>query len=309
MSEIDYEELVRSPLDDLVERSDRAWSVAVIGLALGLVLGYLVTAGESEPVAVSAPATTTSTTTIQLVETTDYPAGYIEIAPGLAARANEVILGEEVITVGFTTAVKRGDDPTEADRPVGGVWLLETGSGTTAESTRVVFGRYFPGGFSVQFAASDFGSEVEFESVRMLERWDAEAFSVAGEVPFDGDPIVVQEPLILPVTQSVTLVVSELRLGRYFGSVEWETVGAEKGTNVHLVATLGDGDGAVIGSYSGTPEILEPADDGVLAMYWDEPFRTTQEGAVNASLAFTVRAASAIPASIGFDLDGVPVGR
>lgn len=312
MSEIDYEELIRSPLDDVEERSEGGWSLAVVGMGLGLVLGSLLAAvlgGGQDESEVVAAITTTSTSVVPFVVASDYPTGYTEIAPGLAAHANEVILGEEFVTVGFTTAVRRGDNPAVADWPVGGVWVLESGSGATAESVRVVIGRVFPGVFSVQFPAAPFSGEAEFVTARVVERWDRETFVVSEQMPFAGEPFTAPEPLVVPVNQDVTLINSELRLGRFFGWTEWRTTGAELGTTVNLIATLTDGDGAVVGTYAGSPVILEPAHDGVIELRWGEPFPTDQEGAVTASLGFTVGVVQSVPVSIGFDLNDVPVGR
>ncbi len=315
MSEIDYEELIRSPLDDLEGRSSNGWALAVAGLGLGLVLGSLLAVGlnrgESEPLATTTSTSTTTTTTTvgSSGAAADYPPGFTEIGPGLAANVTEVILGEELVTIAFTAAVQRGDDPVAANWPVGGTWLLESGSGAIAESSRVVVGRYSPGAFSVQFPAAPFNGETEFVTTRIVERWDVETFTGSEEIPFDGEPFTASETLSIPVNQEVTLIVPALKLGRFLGSVEWQTAGAELGTTVHLVATLVDVDGGVVGSYERFPEILEPGDHGVMEIYWSEPFPTGQEGAVTASLGYTVGVVRTVPVSIDFDLGDVPVGR
>ena len=104
MSGIDYEELIRSPLDDLDEQAGNDWVPATIGAVIGLLLGYLLTVGlgggEGEPAAATSSTTTTTTAP---VAPADYPSGFDEVAPGLAASSDEIILGDEVITVAFTT--------------------------------------------------------------------------------------------------------------------------------------------------------------------------------------------------------------
>jgi hypothetical protein len=239
----------------------------------------------------------------------DYPRGYLELVDGFAAHSNEVILGDDVITVAFTAAARRGEDPASVSWPVGGVWLLESVSGTTAESTRVVVGRFSPGAFSVQFPAAAFNGETSFSSARIVERWDTDTFTGSVEIPFDGEPFTAPDPISIPISQEVTLLVPVLELGRFLGSAEWQATGAELGVTAQLVATLVDADGEVVGSYEGFPENFPPGEYGVQEIYWSEPFPTSQEGAVAVSLEYTVGVARMSPVSIGFDLEGVPVGR
>ena len=312
MSEIDYEELIRSPLDDLDERQGNGWSVAAVGVACGLLVGWLATfglGGEEQPDDAVPTSTTTTTTVAPVAEAADYPPGFVEITDGLAAYGNEVILGEEVITLSFTTAAKRGEDPAATQWPVGGSWLLESASGAIVESSQVIVGRFSPGAFSVQFPASALNGETEFREARVVEFLDTVEFTGSVEIPFAGEPFQAPEPVSVPVSQEVTLIFTEVELGRFLGSVEWQTTGAEMGTTVQVVATLLDENGDVVGSYRRFPDILEPTDRGVLEIYWSEPFPTGQEGAVTLSIEYTVGVASQIPVSIDFDLTDVPVGR
>ena len=311
MREIDYEELIRSPLDDLEGRSGNGWGIAVAGAAFGLVLGYLfiVSLGAQEESTVGSTDAPATTVTPQVVETPDFPSFYVEIAPSLAARVEEVILGEEIITVAFSSTVKRGSDPTEANWPVGGSWLLESAAGTTVESSRVVVGRSNPGAFAVQFPARPFNGETTFTEVQAFAFWEVDYFSGSIEAEFDGEPFTAPETLTSSVNQDVTLIVPKLTLGRFLGSVEWQTTGADLGTTMKMVATLLDENGDVIGSFSGFPSFIEPADHGISEISWSEPFPTGQEGAVSLSLDYTVGVVSEAPVSIDFDLSSVPVGR
>ncbi len=311
MSGIDYEELIRSPLDDLPEKSGAGWSVLLGGIGLGLALGLLVTlglgGGDDEPVA--AADTSTSTTAASVAEPTEYPDGFVELAAGFAAKSGEVILGDELITVAFTTSARRGEDPQDVAWPVGGNWLLESVSGTVVESSRVVVGRFSPSAFSVQFPAQPFNGETEFSGTSAIERWDTEVFTGSTQIPFDGEPFVALETISIPVNQDVTLIVPSLELGRFLGSAEWQIAGAPLGTTVAIVATLLDENGDVIGSYERFPENLDPTDSGVIEIYWSEPFPIGQEGGVTVSLEYTVGVVEESPVSVTFDLSDVPVGR
>lgn len=311
MRNIDYEELLRSPLDNGEGRDTPGWATWVGGIVLGLVAGYLATVGvggADEPTGISSTVATTSTTTPE-VANLDYPEGYVEISDSLAAVVNEVILGEDVITVSLTTAAKRGEDPGTVAWPVGGVWVLESSSGASVESSRVVVGRYSPGAFSVQFPAAQFSGETQYTRLNLVERWDTEQFTGSIEAPFDGAPFIAPEMLTSPVNQEVTLFIPSLSLGRFLGSAEWETSGAEFGTTAHIGATLYDENGDRVGSYNRGPEIIDPAEHGVIEIYWSEPFPTGQEGAASVAVQYTVGVVARTPVSVEFDVANVPVGR
>ena len=311
MSHIDYEELIRSPLDDVERRTTPAWAIVVFGVAVGLVAGFLVTAVlGGETTAAGTTTTSASTTSAAPVLTPEgYPEGFVELAPGIAARSSEVILGDDTITIAFTTAVIRGGDPFATSWPLGGRWLLESGSGTVVESSRVVVGRFSPAAFTVQFPAQPFAGETDFVRASVEERWDSADFDGAVELPFSGEPFSAPETISVAVNQDVVLLVPMLQLGRFLGQIEWEAAGADLGTTVQLTATLLDGEGAVVGSYDRFPEILSPSDQGAMEIFWGEPFPTDQEGAVTVSLEYRVGVATPTPAAISWDLGDVPTGR
>jgi len=311
MSEVDYEELLRSPLDDADKRVGPGWATLVAGVVVGLIAGYLATGwvdGGSE-VAVTTSSSTTTTTTIPEVNSPDYPAGYVEVAPSLAAEVNEVILGDNLITLSLTTAVERGQNPTEVGWPIGGVWILESATGTAVESSRVVVGRYSPGAFSIHFPAEAFAGETEFVRLNLVERWDTDRYAGSIETPFDGEPFTAPEILSTPINQDVTLFIPDLRLGRFLGVLGWETTGAEFGTTVRIVATLYDENGDEVGSYQRVPEIIDPGESGYMDIHWGGPFPIGQEGAVSVALEYTVGVVERTPISVEFDIADVPVGR
>ena len=310
MSEIDYAELIKSPLDDEEITPGAPWSVAVPGAALGLLVGWLLTlggGGADEPSDTTVPPPTSSAPAV--VEATDYPPGYEELAPGLAATASELVVTEDSVVLGFTTATRRNLDPADVAWPIGGTWLLESAGGNTLESTRVVNGRFSPAAFSVHFPAEEPNGDASFTEARLLERWDVTEITGSIELPYGEEPFAIDAPLSVSIDQSVTLIIPRLELGRFLGAVEWQTVGAEMGTTVQVAVRLLDADGAVVGSYERFPEVRDPGDGGVLEVRWSEPFPTDQEGAVAVSLEYTVGVVESVPISLTFDLTDVPVGR
>lgn len=310
MSGIDYEELIRSPLDDIESSSGGNWGIAVIGAVVGLGVGLLMSGLGAEPVDV--PTTTVppaTTTAAPAAITADYPADYTEILPGLAVRPEELILGEDSITVAFSSVVLRGEDPALAHWPVGGTWLLESQSGTIVESDRMVIGSFSPGSFAVTFPGIEFNGETSFALIRLIEILETESFEGSAEIAFTEEPFRAPDPVIIPVTTDITLIVPTLELGRFLGAAEWQVSGADLGATVQLEATLLDAESAVIGSYRRFPEVREPSTGATIEIQWSERFPTDQEGAVTVSLDYNVGVVAAEPSSIVFDLAAVPVGR
>ncbi len=312
MSGVDYEELIRSPLDDLNEPRPGGWGLAVVGGAVGLAVGVVLVGllGAEEP-QVAAPEITTTTVAaaapVEIVD--DYPEGFVEMVADVAAKPTEVVLDGDSITVAFSVATKRGADPLEVDWPVGGTWVLESASGAVAESSRVVIGRFSPSAFSVHFPAAPFGSDTEFAEIRLIDRWDVETFEGSVEVPYQGDPFVMAEPQSVSVNQDVTLIITSLELGRFIGSVGWESSGADIGTTFEATANLLDEDGEFVGAYTRFTEIITPAEAGMREVFWSEPFPTDQEGAVTAAIDYRVGVVKSEPASVSIDLGSTPIGR
>jgi hypothetical protein len=311
MSEIDYEELIRSPLDDLESREPSPWGPLLGGLLVGLIAGYLVmtlfgTGEESSGTSGVPDETVVTTTTAVESAAPEYPAGYAEFAPGLAARPEEIFVEEGMVTVAFTSVVARGNDPATTPWPRGGAWLLETASGTTLSSSRVVFGASSPGAFAVQFPAANLGP-VEFRRIRMLERWDTEQYTGSVSVPFPGQPFELAEPLSIPVNQGTSLLVPRLELGRFRGEADWRSSGTDMGVVVDVTAVLLDEAGEEVGSYAVPTSIVAPGNEGTLDFNWQRSFPDDQEGAVDVSLDYTVGVIEATATDAGFSLADVPV--
>lgn len=313
MSDIDYEELFRSPLDDPDGSEPPGWGSSGAGLLIGigmvLVLGALRAGTGAETPAVDA-STSTTTTSAVAGPATPYPPEYQEFVPGLGIRAEEVIGGEETITVAFTTAVERGGDPLEPLWPIGGTWWLAATDGSGAESDRVVLGRLSPGVFSVVFPSEAFADASDPSAITMIERWDHPTVTGSSSLPFDGEPYVMPAPVVIPISAGTNLIVEELELGRFLGKAVWAIEGdGRPRARVVISAVLHDADGNRIGAYSSFPELLEPADYGVLEILWSEPFPTSQDGAVTVSVEYEVGVVETTATDLSIDLSEVPVGR
>ena len=314
MSEIDYQELFRSPLDDSdMQRSSKLAPVGgglVAGVAAALLIGGILGGGNeavSEPVDVS-PITETTLPTA--VEATNYPAGYVEILPGLAVKPSELIRSEESITLSFTAAAARGGDPLQPIWPVGGTWWLETADGAGAESSRMILGRFSPASFSVEFPAEPFSQQPSRARTVLVERWDHPEISGSVSLPFAGEPFVLDEPITIPATQETSLIVEALRLGRFLGRVDWAIQGPGNPiARVLIEVALLDADENEIGRYGAYPTLLDPADSGVTEIRWQQPFPTSQEGAVSAVVEYSVGIVELVPTNVEIAIDSIPVER
>lgn len=313
MSNIDYEELIRSPLDDADAAPGSPWWFTagglVAGVAAGLVLMLVIGGEEAAPTTVVQPEQTVAEVggPVEAVAA-DYPDGYTEISPGLAARPEEIIVDDNRVTVAFTSVVERGADPATMPWPRGGSWLLDTSAGVTLASDRVVFGGFTPGAFSVHFPAANLGPP-EFERVRLVERWDTEAFNGSTSLPFAAVPFETSETITLPVSQDVTLLLRTLELGRYSGTAEWQISGAEMGATVAITAVLLDGDDEEVGAYAAFPQVRDPGNEGLLDLNWQRSFPDDQEGAVTVDVAYEVDVVEVTATDVEFSLAGVPDGR
>lgn len=309
MSNIDYEELIRSPLDDLDTGSGGRWGLVVAGGAAGLLVGLLLIwmlGGEESSVA------TTGTTAVSPIVTeliaSEYPAGYQELAPGLGARIVELIALDDVILMTVNTVVKRGEDPLAPIWPLGGTWWLESASGAVAQSTRVVLGRFDPGLFSVEFPTAPFNGENAFVTASVAERWDQQQTIGTTTLPFTGEPYAAADPVVIVVDQETTVILPQLELGRYLGRFAWKLQGPESG-RVNITATLLDAAGNEIGSYESYPDLIDPSGSGFKEILWEGPFRVDQQGAETIRLDYDVSIVAVSPVSISFDIDEVPIGR
>ena len=314
MSDVDYEELFRSPLDEPDAGGGPGWAPLGAGLLVGVLVILLTAAllGGSEvataPDTSATPSSEPPATVAPLV--TPYPPGYQEYVPGLGLRAEEIVVGDDVVTVAFTTAVERDGDPLDQAWPIGGSWVLAGADGSATESRRVIMGRFSPGAFSVEFTAAAFADSPEFSEISLIERWDLPAIAGSSDLPFSGEPYALDEPLVVPVTSAVTLIVEEHELGRFLGKVGWRLQGeSEPIGRVVVSAVLFDADGIRVGAYSSFPEIIEPAAAGAHEIFWSEPFPTSQDGAVTVEIEYEVGLVAPSSADLAIDLTDVPVGR
>lgn len=315
MSDIDYEELFRSPLDDADSTGGSGWAPFGGGLVVG-VIAVLVSAmlwggGDAEPAAVATAASSGQPSSpVAAAEPSPFPPGYNEYVPGLGIRPEEIVISDEVISVIFTTAVERGGDPLRQSWPLGGTWWLETADGSGVASTRVVLGRSSPGALTVQFPVGGFAGSPELSKVSMVERWDHPTVTGSASLPFAGEPYVMTEPLVVPISDEANLILDELELGRFLGKAAWRIEGDGNPRARAIFSTvLADADGNRVGAYSSFPEILEPAIGGTVEIFWSEPFPTSQEGAVTVAVEYEVGIVESVPAELVVDLSEVPVGR
>lgn len=310
MSDVDYEELFQSPLDD--PETGPGWGPGIAGLGVGIALALLASlafGGGSEPPAAVADSTSPPTATSTPIAA-NFPTGYVEIVDGLAARPSELIRDEDTITLAFTTAVERGSDPLTPIYPVGGTWWLESIDGDGVESSRHILGRYSPAAFSVEFPAASLADEAGFRRVVMIDRRELREVSGSSRLPFSEEPFAMAEPLTIPIDQGITLIVKRLELGRFLGRVDWVIEGPEDPkARVLVAATLLDADGSDVGTYAAFPELLDPASAGTTEITWGEPFPTTQDGAVTVVVEYTVGLVQTVPTDVVFDLTDVDVGR
>jgi hypothetical protein len=313
MSEIDYAELFKSPLDDEPDSRSSRWGPIAGGLIAGVLLvGGIAILNSSDETAFATTTAAPTTTTIAAAvpEELSYPPGFTEIAPGLAAQPFELIRHDDSLLVAFHSAVRRNTDPADAAWPIGGSWWLERTDDSGIEASRVVLGRTSPGMFAVEFPRSGEGGAAAATTVRMIERWDLETESGVERIPFDGEPFDMPEPLIVPVSDSATLVIDELQLGAFIGRVGWRLDGADEPIGRVLVeVALLDSAGEEVGTYESFPVIIEPAGDGIIEIFWQEPFPIDQEGAVTAEVRYTVGLVEVVATDVVFDLQGVPAGR
>ena len=314
MSDVDYEELFRSPLDDPNPESKPGWAPVGAGVLIGVGAALLTVVlwggDETGEVSTEVPGSSAALPVTAPAELLQYPPGYQEFVPGLGIRAQEIIAEDDVVTVAFSTVVERSADPLAQTWPLGGKWWLESADDSGAESERVVLGRFSPGAFSVEFPADAFPDASAFSAASMIERWDHPQLAGSADLPFSDDPYVLPEPLVVPISATASLIIEELELGRFLGKAAWRIEGEDDPrARVTISAVLQDAAGSRIGSYEAFPELLEPATGGVLEILWAEPFPTSQEGATSVVLEYDVGIIEPVPAELIVDLTQVPVSR
>lgn len=311
MSGIDYEELIRSPLDDLdTDVESVSWVYVVAGLVVGIGISLLLASLFGDSATTVEPSIVVETpevaTVVDLVSP-DYPEGFTELVPGIGAAVSEIVRTDETVAVTFLLAVARGEDVLARTWPLGGTWSLESLSGTVAQSTRVVLSRFTPAVFTVEFPAAAFGEERMFSSVDAVELWDQVTVSGTVEQPFADTPWVAA-PVSEPISTATTLILVNVELGRYLGLVEWQLQGPEPGGIVDLVARLLDGDGVEVGTYAADFNPIVPALNGNVDLRWQGQFRVDQRAGATVVLDYTVTTVDKTAVDVSFDLSTVSSG-
>jgi hypothetical protein len=312
----DFEELFKSPLDAPPGDDERGWLSPLLGVLTGLVATSVVLlilggGGDAAATTTSNLPTATPTSAAPAAPAPDYPAGYVEMAPDLAARPVATVVGDETIRVSFVTVVARDADPLAPRWPLGGSWVLQAADGSAVASDRVILYRFSPGIFAVEFHLPDsMGPATPLARITMTERWDQHDITDSISLPYAGPPFVVPEPLDLPLGTGAALVLSDVEYGRYQGQMTWNVTGCPaEGSRVVAGATFLDDSGTAIGSYGEFPTLIEPSAAGIIYLTWEQPFRINQEGTETVRLDYTVGLVSVVATDVSFDLTDLPTGR
>ena len=292
MSTPDFETLLQSPFDD-EEKEGHRGAALVGGVVLGIVLvgGFaVITSANDQPTlpattVVHAPAVDSEPPVARAPD--PFPLGFVQISENLSAHPLEIIdLGDRYL-VSFTTATRRGVDPEATEAPLGGRWHLTSDTGDTVVPTRTIYDRFRPGIFALEFDRLPDGTVA---GLRMVERWDPVTTTVSVDTPFSDTPFSIEEPLTVAVGDDATLIIEELELGRFLGSVVWSIQGDGSPRGIaDLQVALMDTDDARRGSYGSFPPSRDPLPAGeALDLFWEETFPIDQDGAVRVEIEVTV---------------------
>lgn len=300
--EIDFDELLRSPLDPEDETRGRGapWWPVVAVLTVGALAGWMIvaaSAGAPEPSSGADEAAPTTTAHV-VAEAAPFPAGYVPIGPDVAVRPEEPMRIGDRLLVPFTTVLRRGADPANVARPLGGRWELAGDAGVMAASG-TVYDPIMPSVFSVVFPVPDAFPE----SIRLVERWDPEPVTATLEMPFTALPYVVDEPVDLDLGDGVHLAVTRLELGNFQGRARWSLDGATLGI-VSLRIRLFEADGSVLGDYEpAAATSLDPQrGEGFLDYVWGPGFGVDQNIAATFTLTAEVQLGVPTPADVEITL-------
>lgn len=298
----DLAELLRSPLEpDPDERATPPWVVWALAFVLGAVAGAIVVQARASA---ETPLTSVPTTSaaqaepeVVVVEPGPFPAGYIPVANDVALRAEAPILLADRTLVPLTMVVRRGLEPGEVERPLGGRWELRTDTGVLA-SRHIIFDPIRPGVLTVEFPALD---EPPREMI-LVERWDGTPRSGTVEIPWPGLPLESDSPLDIEVGAGATLRLTAVALSNFLGQVTWELDGAVLGT-VALEIDLLEADGAVLGSYiTGATDLDPEPTSGFINYIWEPSFRVDQNDASGVRFTATVVVGSPVDTEIAMPL-------
>jgi hypothetical protein len=291
--EYDLAELLRSPLEpDPADQRALPWRAWLIALAAGIGAGSLAVSAATRPVAGETLVTVTTAAApveVVVIEPGPFPNGYVAIANDVAVRAEAPIVDDDRMLVPMTMVVRRGVDPADVERPLGGRWEMRTSRGVV-ESQRLVFDAFRPGVLSVEFQMAD----ERPEEMVMVERWDGARATGSVELPWPGVPFSAENPIEIDVGVGAGLRLEQVELGNLIGQVEWELTGAELGI-ARLEIDLFDEAGELVGSYeSGLPALDPEPGAGFDDFVWGPGFRVDQDR--SATVRFTAHVVLGTPA-------------
>lgn len=315
MADVDFSEILHSPLDDRPARS--SWWPVIVGLVLGAAAvlgGYVLTASdEAAPVTTTVAATTPPSDEPAGVPVDEvaFPPGYVPLTEVVALAPVSAIAVDEELLVGVSSVVRRGFDP-EGGLTIAGSWVLETAAGETITSTGAVVDPATPGLFSVIFSNP---GDVELRTLRMIERWDPDPRSGSQTAAVEPLPGTVAGPVVLDLGGGVTLDVTDITIGERIADLTWELAGTTRGGDVRVALRV-QSDGADLGLYfpAGdlffTREALDPDETaGTIGLQRDQGLQGDLATATDIVIEADVTLVVGTPVDLEFDVTGIEVVR
>lgn len=235
MSEDVWRELLQSPFDDdpasgpggTENGNGRALRFVAAGLVAGVVLaaGWLMVTRDDAVVAadgVSSGTTAASPTAAP----PGWPAGYVEVADGVGARAELMYVQGDDLYVVVSTAVRSDVDPSEAETFKGGEWVVLGGTAPVAATAEVGNPQSLGVG-SVSFSAA----VVPPASARSLLLTPlAPRVETEHEAQYEteGLPFETTEPLrFLTDYDDAVVVIDRIAVDANVGVVDWHVAGSD----------------------------------------------------------------------------------
>ncbi len=309
VSDVEYDlaEILRSPLepDPDDEREARGWLAAVLAfvaaaaVTTAAVTGW--TGGEdqvSQPTS-SVAAEEPATRDVVVAEPTPFPDDYVPIAGDVAVRTESPLIHEDRLLVPLTMVVRRGADPSEIARPLGGQWELRTATGVIT-SLRTVYDPFLPSVWSVEFPPLD---DLPGELV-MVERWDPTEVEGSVELEWTGLEYQADEPITIELGAGASLQIVELRLANFLGRAQWQLEGADLGV-VELDVDLFTESGELLGDYTAVSASIDPEPRaGFIDYAWLPGIQVDQDDAVTLRLTARATVGSRAPVDIAVPIGG-----
>lgn len=304
MSSADFEELLRSPLDDDGgDRERTSWLPVGFGALVGVLVGavLVVTVGN----AADQPTTTTTLaaqedpeTVTVVADATPFPDDYTPISTDVAVRAEEPLTDADRTLVPVTLLVPRGVDPAEAARPLGGRWEASTGN-TTVSSVGTIYQPGHPAAFSVEFPA--LASPIS--EMRLVERWDPRPAENEITLPWTGLPFESEEPILVDVG-GASVVLTKIEMGNFIGRIEWELVDGDLAI-VDVDVALHLEDGSLLDEYSNGAVELDPEPgQGFIDYFWVPGIQVEQDDAATMTLRVRASLGERVPIDVEIPLPG-----